>query len=215
MTQDRRAFLLFSTAALALGGCGSLLGLPPAPQIYMIRPEFSSATTPPAKVSWSLSIMRPTGSAALDSERIAIIQPDAKMDYYANAQYPDSLPNLVQTVALNAFEKSGALVGVAREVDALHADYDLFIDIKDFEARYAVADGVPEALVTLTARLVTAHGRNVAGSITLSQIVPASANSVTAAVAALQLALAAVASRVVAWALTYPTPPSQAATPPN
>jgi cholesterol transport system auxiliary component len=212
-THHRRAFLAVTASALALSGCGDLLGPPPAPQMYVVRPDFPAPATPPAKLAWSLSIMRPSAPGALDSDRIAILQPDAKMDYYADAQYPDALPGLVQTALLEGFEKNGALAGVARDSDALHADYDLFLDIKDFEARYAVADGVPEAMVTITARLATAHGRAIAGSLTLSQSVPASANSVGAATQALQQALTAVASGIVSWTLSFPAPPSQAVAP--
>jgi cholesterol transport system auxiliary component len=207
--RDRRAFLAITVSALALSGCSDLLGPPPPPQIYVLRPEFAAPVTPTARVDWSLSIMRPSAAGTLDSDRIALIQPDAKMDYYANAQYPDALPGLVQTALLDGFEKNGALAGVARDSDALHADYDLFLDIKDFEARYAVADGVPEAVVTVTARLATAHGRAIAGSVTLSQNVPASANNVGAVTVALQQALTAVVSGIVTWTLSFPAPATQ------
>ena len=107
-----------------------------------------------------------------------------------------------------AFEKSGGPTSVAPESDALHADYDLFVDIKDFEVRYAVKDGVPEALVTLTVRLATSKGRNVAGTTTVTQRTPASANSVTAATQALGQALGAACAGIVTWAATFPAPPA-------
>jgi cholesterol transport system auxiliary component len=130
--RNRRAFLVLTVSALALCGCSDLLGPPPSPQIYGLRPDFPAPTTPPAPVSWSLSIMRPTTDATLDTDRIALVQPDAKIDYYANVQYSDTVPALVQTALLNGFEKNGALAGVARDSDGLHADYELFLDIKDF-----------------------------------------------------------------------------------
>ena len=207
MLHDRRAFLLLSGAsALMLTGCGGLFGPPPAPAIYVLRPDFPAPAAAPAKPAWSLAIMRPSAPASLDTDRIALLQPDGILDYYADAQYPDSLPGVVQTVLLNAFEASAAPAAVARDSDALHADYNLLVDIKDFQANYSVRDGVPEARVTLTARLATAHGRAVVGSVTLSQHAPASANSVGAAAQALQQALAAAASGIVAWALSFPAP---------
>jgi len=144
-------------------------------------------------------------------EILAVIeeQPDLTLDYYANAQLPDAIPDLVQAALVEAFEKSGAPASVAREADALHADYDLFLDLKDFEVRYAVKDGVPEALVILTARLATAHGRIVAGSTTVTQRAPATANSVAAATQALGQALGAAAAGIVTWAATFPAPAAQ------
>jgi cholesterol transport system auxiliary component len=204
MNANRRDFLLLGGASLALTGCGDLLGPPPSPPIYVL--EAPAPLQPMAKLPWSLSVMRPSAASALNNDRIPLIQPDLTLDYYANANLPDAIPDLVQAALVQAFEKSGALAGVAREADALHADYDLFIDIKDFELRYAVKDGVPEALVTLTARLATAHGRAVAGVTSVTQRVPASANSVAAAVAALGQALGAVAAGIVTWAVTFPAP---------
>lgn len=208
MSTNRRDFLLLGGTSLALTGCGDLLGPPPAAPVYVL--EAPAPVQPMAKLPWSLSVMRPSASAALDGERIPLIQPDLTLDYYAKANLPDAIPDLVQSALVEAFEKSGAPASVAREADALHADYDLFIDIKDFEMRYAVKDGVPEALVTLTARLATAHGRAVAGSTTVTQRVPAAANSVAAATTALGQALGAVAAGIVAWAVSFPAPASPA-----
>lgn len=205
MSTNRRDFLVFGGASLLLAGCSSdLLGPPPASPIYVLQAE--APVAPVAKLPWSLTVMRPSAPAALNGARIPLIQPDLTLDYYANAQLPDEIPDLVQAALLAAFEKSGGPASVAREADALHADYDLFTDIRDFEARYAVRDGVPEALVSLTVRLATAHGRAVAGSTLVSQRVPAAANSVGAATAALGQALGAVAAGVVAWAVSFPAP---------
>jgi cholesterol transport system auxiliary component len=204
---DRRNFLMLGGASLALAGCGDLLGPPPAPPIYIL--EAPAPVQAMARLPWSLSVMRPSAPSALDTERIPLIQPDLTLDYYANANLPDAIPDLVQAALVAAFEKSGAPASVARESDALHSDYDLFIDIRDFELRYAVRDGVPEALVALTARLATAHGRAVAGTTDVTQRVPASANSVAAATAALGQGLGAACAGIVAWAATFPAPATQ------
>lgn len=203
-----RNFLILGSAALALSGCGAdLLGPPPPPPIYVL--EAPSPVTAMAKLPWSLSVMRPTAPNALGGQRVPLIQPDLTLDYYANAELPDAIPDLVQSALVQAFEKSGAPSSVAREADALHADYDLFIDLKDFEVRYGVKDGVPEALVSMTARLATSHGRIVAGSTTVTQRVPATANTVAAATAALGQALGAASAGIVTWAATFPAPATQ------
>jgi cholesterol transport system auxiliary component len=202
----RRDVLLLGGTALALAGCGDLLGPPPAAPIYIL--EAPAPVQPMARLPWSLSVMRPSAPNALAGERIPLVQPDLTLDYYANANLPDAIPDLVQDALVLAFEKSGGPTSVAPESDALRADYDLFVDIKDFEVRYAVKDGVPEALVTLTARLATAKGRNVAGTITVTERAPASANSVAAATQALGQALGTACAGIVNWAAAFPAPPS-------
>jgi ABC-type uncharacterized transport system auxiliary subunit len=203
---SRRNILVFGGASLALAGCGDLVGPPPASPIYVLQAP--APVAPAAKLAWSLSVMRPSAPAALGGQRIPLIQPDLTLDYYANAQLPDAIPDLVQAALVQAFEKSGGPTSVAREADALHADYDLFVDIRDFEARYAVPDGVPEAQVSLVVRLATARGRVVAGTTIVTQHVPATANSVAAATQALGQALGAAAAGIVAWAVTFPAPAS-------
>jgi len=208
MKNDRRNFLILGGASLALAGCGGdLLGPPPPSPIYIL--EAPAPVQPMAKLPWSLSVMRPSAPNALGGERIPLIQPDLTLDYYANANLPDAIPDLVQDAIVLAFEKSGGPTSVAPESEALHADYDLFVDIKDFEVRYAVKDGVPEALVSLTVRLAAARGRVVAGTTTVTHRAPASANSVTAAMQALGQALGAACAEIVTWSATFPAPPGQ------
>ena len=146
----RRLFLI-GASSLVLAACGNILGPPAASQIYVLRPA------PPAqggdKISWALSIDKPDASDSLDIERIALTKSDTQLDYYANAVWPDRLPNLVQTSLLAGFEATGRIESVAREEDSLHADYNLTTDIRDFEARYATPDGVPTATVTIIAHM--------------------------------------------------------------
>lgn len=103
------------------------------------------------------------------------------MDYYAKAGYPDRLPAIVQQVLLDGFEASGRIDAVAPEQDALHADYDLAIELKDFAAHYSQPNGIPTATVSITVKLSTAHGRDIVGSFSTTQTGTASANSAGAA----------------------------------
>ena len=204
---------LMGACALALSACGKdLIGPPEASPIYVVRPSFPPAPAGvPAgnKVPWALSIMHPDIAGALDSERIALYQPDGTMDFYAKATYPDRLSPIVQHAILDGFEASGRIDAVATEEAALHADYDLAIEVKDFAAHYAQADGVPGVTVAITAKLTTSRGRVIVGSFSTTQTGSASVNSVGAAVQALQQALGAAVKAIVDWALTFPMPVTQ------
>ena len=195
--------LLAGVSGLALAGCGSLVGPPDAPRLYVLKPALPNAA-PGTKVDWSLSIAVPDASAGLDSQRIAILRPPASLDYYADAAWPDRLPALVQSALLQAFEHCGRIDAVAPDSDGTHADYILATDLRDFEARYDQPDGVPVAVVRIGARLVRAVKRDVASRFEAAEEVPASLNSVDAAVAALDEALARALAKIVAWALDIP-----------
>ena len=95
---------------------------------------------------------------------------------------------------------------MAPDSDGTHADYILSTDLRDFEARYDQPDGVPVAVVRIGARLVGAVKRNIASRFEAAEEVPASQNSVDAAVAALDEALTRALAKIVAWALDMPKP---------
>lgn len=199
----KRAFLSLGAAALA-AGCSDMLGPPAAAPIYALRPDFPAM--PAARAAWSLAIMRPGAASALDTDRIALQQPDGVLDYYAKAQYPDALPALVQDTLMLAFERSAAIASLSREQEGLQSDYILFTDIRACEARYAVKDGVPDVVVTLGVRLVTTLGRSMAGNTVITRTGKASANSVPAVTAMLGETLGQVAAELVRWALQFPAP---------
>ena len=208
---QRRLFLI-GISSLTLSACGgNVLGLgPPDPgPIYMVAPNFPPAPAGGEKVKWALSVMRPDVEAALDTDRIALTQPDGTMDYYAKATYPDRLPGIAQQALLQGFESSGRIDAVAREEDALHADYNLAVEIKDFAAHYSQQDGIPSVTVSITVKLTTAHGRAIVGSYSAVQTVTATANSAAAATQALQQALGAAVTQIVNWTLAAPFPVTQ------
>jgi cholesterol transport system auxiliary component len=205
IAMERRA-LLGGAAALVLSGCSSdLIGPPPAGRIYTLNPSFATGGTG-EKVDWALAIDRPEVPGGLDGDRIALYQPGGVQDFYADATWPDRLPALVQRALLDGFEASGRIAAVSREQDALHTDYALMTEVKDFSARYAARDGIPTVTVTIMAKLVAAHGRRIVGSLTASHSEAAGANSVAAVAQALTEQLRRAVLDIVGWALAQPAP---------
>jgi cholesterol transport system auxiliary component len=211
---DRRLILL-SASAFVLAGCGGLgLGPTDADQtIYVLQPAL---TTPPPgglPAAWALAVDIPTASDSIDTRRIALIKSDATMDYYANAAWPDRLTVLVQTALVAGFQASGRVPSVSRTQDALHADYELGIEIRDCAAHYGSTDdkgkpsGNPTVQVTLIAQMSTAHGRLIVANFTAKQTADTSQNTPGAVVQALNTALGAAVQQIVAWALSLPAPP--------
>lgn len=207
---DRRIFLI-AGSSLALAACGSLdklVGPPDAPQIYALRPPVTAAQPGGNKVNWALSILKPDASNNLDSSRIALAKSDTQLDYYANAVWPDRLPDLVQTALLAGFEASGRIDAVSRGEDALHADYELSTDLRDFEARYAAPGGVPGVAVTIIAHIADARSRKIMANLTVSLTQPAAANSVDSVVQAFAATLAKAVDQITQWTLALPPPAS-------
>ncbi|MEY4707762.1 MAG: hypothetical protein RJB58_1485 [Pseudomonadota bacterium] len=205
-TMIHRRLFVAGTAVLTLSACaGEILGPPEAGPIYPVRPTFTPAAGG-EKVNWALAVMRPDVPGGLDTDRIALLQPNGTLDYYANATYPERVPAAVQRALVDGFESSGRIVAVAREQDALHADYNLVTEVKDFQANYSVQDGIPQAVVVIHAKLSTAHSRKVFANFVASKTASASVNSTGAAVQALSQAMNAAITDIVNWALAAAPP---------
>lgn len=204
-THLHRRALFAGAGALLAAGCATFPGPPEAPKLYVLDPALPRAL-PGAKVGWSLSIQAPEATAGLDSERIAILRSPSGMDYFADAAWPDRLTPLVQTALLEAFEASGRIAAVARDSDGARADCILITDLREFDARYDKPDGAPTAVVRFDVRLLRARSRDIVGHTDVAASVPASANSVEAAVAALNQALAQALAQLVPWVLDQPAP---------
>lgn len=202
-TFSRRRLLFVGAAAMTIGSCSSLIGPSgPPPQIYRLGPAFP----PPAggeAVSWQLAVGRPSTTQALDTERIALLR-GSVLDYYANAQWNDSVPRLLQDLLVEAFEKSGRVPAVARESESLRPDYVLTSEIRDFEAQYDSENGAPLVVVDIMTKLMTPAGR-VIGSLETKQRARAGQNSVPSVVAAFDEALAGALAEIVAWTIERPS----------
>ena len=202
---SRRGLLLSGASAFVLTGCSGLIGPTSTPQLYLLKAQGGASTDGP-RVKWQLSIMTPDTSGHLDSVRIALVQSDTTLDYYANAEWPDQLPILVQGGLLEAFENSGRIAGVARDSAGLHANYLLQTELRNFEARYDAPDGIPTAVVHIEAKLVHSRGRSIVANLSVVKEVPATQNSVAGAVQALDAAFGAARADIVNWTLSAPAP---------
>ncbi|MGH6878021.1 MAG: ABC-type transport auxiliary lipoprotein family protein [Rhizomicrobium sp.] len=200
---SRRHIFLAGAAMLVLAGCGSLLSPSnPPPQIYRLAPNFPAPATG-VPVSWQLAIARPTTTQTLDTERIALVR-GAVMNYYADAQWNDGVPRLVQSLLVEAFERSGRIAAVARESAGLRADYTLATEIRDFDAQYDSANGAPMVVVEIETKLMGSRG-SVVASLDARQTTRADRNSVAAVVAAFDEAAGAALAQIVAWTLQAPS----------
>jgi cholesterol transport system auxiliary component len=198
---SRRALVLIATASLALAGCGIGPTNPPA-QIYVLDPDFTALPDAP-KVDWGLAVARPDVADVHDTERLAL-QRGQTMDYYADAQWTDSAPRLLQSLLVEAFEKSGRIGAVARDSGGVRGDYILTGEVRHFEAQYDSGNAAPNVVVDIEAKLLTLPRRDVVATLDSTHQVRAAQNSVPAVVAAFNQATGAALEEIAAWTLRAP-----------
>jgi cholesterol transport system auxiliary component len=194
---------LSNVLALAVTGCASLLGLGPAPHLYRVTPKSTYPASLP-HLSGQLLVDVPFAPAGLDTERIALSRSAVSIDYFADSEWIDRVPLMVQTGLLDSFENSKALTAIDRESVGLRADLILKTDIRHFEALYDSRSEAPEVWVAISARLVDPSGRDVVAQAAFERRKQAQGNDIAQIVVAFDEALGGVMEDIVVWTARNP-----------
>jgi cholesterol transport system auxiliary component len=197
----RRRTLLTTAGLLALGGC-QLPGGGEPPNLYTLTPKSTFSPDLP-KVDWQLIVEPPVAAAGLNTSRIALQRSPVTLEYYANANWTDIAPLMVQTLLIESFENTGKIVAVSRESTTLRADYLLKTELREFQAEYDNS-GPPRARVRINAKLARMPDRAIIGSYTVERNERATSGDLPAIAMAFDEALGGAMRRVVEWTLIAP-----------
>lgn len=195
-----RPLLAALLPALLLAGCGVLPGKTESTVAYSPSVEIAADARWPT-VDWQLVVAKPVTEVMLSGSRIAV-RPHggAELQVLAGARWSDTVPELLQTLIVRAFEDSGRILGVGRQASGVRADFTLTLDLRAFEAVYADA-GPPTARVTFNAKLLGGPGNRVVASRTFRADEEAGGREATAVVPAFDRALERTIGELVGWTL--------------
>lgn len=187
--------MLAAALALAVAGCsvlGSSGGPPPTFDLTAAQ-HFPHAMRAPRG---QLIVQDATALGPLDSDKIVVRPADDQLAALSDAQWSERLPRLVQVRTIQTFENARRLRAVGRPGDRMAADYQLLLDIRNFEI---VAGSAPSAEVTIAAKIAgDRSGRIIAGRVFTARV-PARAAEGPPAIAALDEAWNKVAADIVLW----------------
>lgn len=185
----------------------------PAPTTYLLSTHPPMAAGDVA-IPADLTVLMPRVRTGLETDHIAALYPDHRLDYFAGARWSGPLDEVVQDLTLQAFH--GRFGNVHTDTSAFDAGYWLEIDVMDFQAEYGEGAAAPPTVhVHLLARVGNAGDRHVMGEFEADVREPAAANRLTEVVAAYdaaaQRALAEIVDKI---AQTLARPASKAPAPP-
>lgn len=199
-----------SLLGLLLGGCaGSLLQSDAAPPDtfrlgFEAPTAAATASATPSIAGLAIAVARPRAAAAIDTDRIAVHAAGNRFDYYADARWAESAPqmlqqNLVSALAATAQFGGGVMTAPARAPTELLLD----VELRRFEAVTAGADAASQGaapVVYVQVQVSLVDSRRVARvtSFVSEAGVPASENRLSAVVAAFDRANAQVVGDIVA-----------------
>ena len=159
-----RRWLVLLTLLLAATGCtDSLLASHgAAPHVYRL------SATPAAPggdaLAAALSVARPRAAPALDTDRIAVVQPGSGFDYFSGVRWSEPAPQMLQQMLVEALVADGRYSTTVAAPSRVPTEYLLDIELRQFAAFYAQAGAAPEVRVQWQVTLVdTRTGARVTG----------------------------------------------------
>lgn len=133
------------------------------PTMYMLgaAPKTAAVDSPSNNPPADLAVLRPRVRTGLDTERIAALYPDRRMDYFADARWSGPLDEVLQDLAVQEFHRNPGLRNVSADISVFASAYWLEIEVADFQAEYSASGGAPTVHVHLLARIGNSVDRHV------------------------------------------------------
>ena len=177
-------FVWMSSAAI-LGGCGGMLSSDQPPEhVYWLeaaslRLGVASTESPP-----DLIVVVDT-LPGLDTDRVLVKGPGARLNYYAGARWPDHLPEVLTATVRLSFESSGRFSRVSSGTQIKGDEWLLALELREFFAVASAADTPLQVHVQLAGHLNCGFGDT---AVSATARAPARENRLSIIVAAFQSA---------------------------
>jgi len=189
---------LLAGLALALAGCG-IVPKKTEISIYDPRPRVEADASWP-RVDTQLVVLRPEGERLINSPRILVRPTPGELQVYKGAVWSQPPPDILQASLIHTLEDSGKLAGVSRRGGGIAGDVDLAMDIRQFDADYAV--GGPSAVVEVSVQLIRNDENRVIGTRVFRHATPAGSPAITDVQRAFEQSIAATTRDIAGWTLT-------------
>lgn len=143
-------------AVLCTGCMGSLLESGnEAPEVYRLAGVRLQDRGDPLPLA--LAVAPPRAAPSLDTERIAVVQPDSRFDYISGVRWAEPAPQMLQQLLVRALAADGRFATVVAAPSRVPADLTLDVELRSFEAVYAGSAGAPLVSVEMQVTLVDAR----------------------------------------------------------
>jgi cholesterol transport system auxiliary component len=194
-----RTLAALPVVALAPGCSLQVPGQGPPPDLFRLTPKSTFRDDLPT-AEWQLVLEAPVADAGLDSTRIALQRSPTQIEYYARSGWADRAPFMIQTLMVESFENSEKIVSIGRESIGLRADFILKSELRELQAVY-YNGGLPEAWVSINAKLVQMPRRAIVASESFDARVTAQVDTMPEVISAFDAAAGKVLRRLVEWTL--------------
>jgi phospholipid/cholesterol/gamma-HCH transport system substrate-binding protein len=177
-------------------GLEKMTGATPSPRkvIYDLKAA-DGFDTPRRPLGAGLVLAEPTATTRLQTQRFLFASDEEPHDDFANAQWSDSLPALVQAKLLQSFENYDIAHAPLRGDALSEGGTRLLIDLRQFEIATSPS---PQVAISLSAKIVDGSGKLKSARI-FQETAPMNAASPAGARSAFNDAFAALAKKLIPW----------------
>jgi cholesterol transport system auxiliary component len=190
------AALIAGSLAPAVTACG-LGGAPP--RQFTLTPV-TNLPRGLAPLKWSLVVDEPSAARQIDTSRIALMNGPFRVEYYADVEWTDTAPAMVQLLLIQSFQNTGRLPVVAPTRQTLATDFLLLSNLRKFQVENDAA-GTPQATIVLEATLLRMPRRTPIATARFEKATTVDSKSSETVTAAFDASLSDVMRRMVDWTL--------------
>jgi ABC-type uncharacterized transport system auxiliary subunit len=150
--------LLCVAWAVPLGGCGGMLTSDQPPEhVYWLEETTLRLGEPSTENLPDLVVVIRT-LPGLDTDRILVKGPGARLNYYAGARWPDNLPEIVSATLRLSFESSGRFNHVVSGSRTTRGEWSLNLELREFFAVVSTSGKPPQVHVKLVGHVNCGSG---------------------------------------------------------
>ena len=134
-----RSTFLAGVVGLACGiaGCSGMLNSnQPAERVYWLEPLIVQHPVVADRSQPSLAVSV-SAAPGLDTDRLLILEPGARLNHYAAARWPDNIPEVIESLLRTTLESTGRFSRVTRGPISRSTDWALELELREL---YALAN---------------------------------------------------------------------------
>lgn len=133
---------LFVALPFGVAACSGLLNSnQPAERVYWLDPLVVQQAAVPDGALPGLAVIV-SAAPGLDTDRLLILEPGARLNYYAAARWPDNSPEVVEALLRTTLESTGRYSRVTAGRTYRSADWKLELEVREL---YTLANAPEDA----------------------------------------------------------------------
>jgi cholesterol transport system auxiliary component len=181
---------LLTVCVLAFTGCaGSLLDSNvEAPVTYRLEGEALAERG--GRLPLAIGVARLRSAPSLETERIAVLRPDSRFDYFTGVRWAEPATQMLQQLLVRALAADGRFEAVVAAPSRVPADLLLDVELRRFEAVYSTDGAAPTVRVEMQLALIDPRKAQRVASFVAAGSAAAAENRQDAVIAAFERATA-------------------------